>query len=401
MNWRPSTAVVVFLALAEIPASPCFSPPAQQRVLASNVPIDGPTALATDHLGHLYVIEQIGYRIRKIDLSTGEIATVAGDGKNFQDEDGRQATDCVLGSLRAMALDADGNIFLGERNRVRRVDAKTGLISTVAGALKSGKTTDGIAASDAQFWGIDGLAIDAGGDLFIADGLQRKIFKVDADTGIVRTYAGNGHFGLSGDGGPAVDANFEWANGIALNAYGDLFIADRDDCRIRWIDHASGIINSIGSPADVESACADRTRKPHGSSYYSHPAIDSAGNIYVADEAGDVVVRVSWGSSATSIVAGSRKKGYSGDSGPAKEAELDNPSGVAVDPEGNLFISEFSNNRIRRVDAKTNRITTFAGNGPLHILDSPIIQLTPAVQPVQDPPVPIADPFPLPVGPHD
>ena len=374
---------------------------AAQEAFANAVPVSGPAALATDGLGHLFMLEQAGARVRKIDLSTGSISTVAGDGKNLSIEDGGKATDYFLGSMRSIAIDPQGNLLIGQGSRVRMVDAATGIITTVAGQFKSGKTIDGVAAADAQFWGIDGLAVNAGGDLFIADGLQRKIFRVDAATRILRTYAGNGRYGLSGDGGPALEASFEWANGIALNPYGDLVVADMNNCRIRWIDHSSGVINSIGSLDQVEASCAKRTTKPGGASSYAQPVVDSSRSVYVVDEAGDLLLRIDWDTSESSIVAGVGKRGYSGDSGPATQAELANPSGVAIDSEGNLFISEFSNNRIRRVDKKTQVITTFAGNGALHIFDSPIIQVTPTAQPRQDPPIPLADPFPLPVGPHD
>jgi len=396
MDWFSMPLLRVFLAIGLLAlAGPLAK--AQESVVASKTPLDGPTALATDRVGHLFVLES--GRVRRIDLSTGDITTVAGDGRNLEIEDGRRATEFFLGSLRSLAIDAEGSIFLGQGSQVRRVDAQSGVLSTVAGQFKGGRTIEGIPASDAQFWDIDGLAVSASGDLFIADGVQRKIFKIDADTRIVRTYAGSGRMGLSGDGGPAVAATFEWANSITLNSNGDLFIADMEACRIRWVDHASGIINSIGSLSDVERGCGERTSQPHGASSYSQPKVDADGSVYVADEAGDMILRVDWGTSKISVVAGRGTRGYSGDGGPASHAELANPSGVAVDSEGNLFISEFLNNRIRRVDGKTHLITTFAGNGPFRNSDSGvIIEAVPAPQPTQDSPGPLVDPLPLPIG---
>jgi sugar lactone lactonase YvrE len=336
---------------------------------ATSTSINGPTDLAIDGHGNLFVTERIENRIRRVDLRRGTISTAAGNGKECCDRDGIIATEASLDFPNSLAVDAVGNLFIGEGGKVRRVDASTGLISTVAGSDKTGNTIEGSVALSAEFKSIDDLVVDGHGNLFIADGQQDKVFKVNGRNGTVLRVAGNGKQGYSGDGGLALNASFKFASSIGLGKNGDLIIADFENCRIRVVEHETGIVKTVavtGGPPQNCSGTADNSRP---GPFPSNPVADAAGNIYFAEGAMDIVQRIDAASGKVSVFAGTGEKGFSGDGGPATDAQLSNPSGLVVDSDGNVFIAEYVNNRVRRVDAKTRVITTVAGNGLPHRID--------------------------------
>jgi len=336
---------------------------------ATHASINGPSTLAADDHGHLFVIEMNENKVRRIDLRQGRIATVAGNGKRCCYRDGAKATEVSLDFLRSLAVDSHGDIFIGENDRIRRVDGRTGLISTVAGDGTSGNTLDGIRALSAHFWDIDGLAVDFEGNLFAADGHQGKIFKIDKKSGTVVRYAGSGEFGYAGNEVLAVDASFRFPNSVATDKSGNLLVADFQNCRIRRIDRETGIIKTIAVTGGVEQNCLDSMDNSRPGPYPSDPVSDFAGNVYFLEGAMDVVLRIDANTFAISTLAGNGHRGFSGDNGPATDAELANPSGLAVDLDGTVFIAEYVNNRLRRVDAKTKVITSVAGNGLPHRID--------------------------------
>ena len=247
-------------------------------------------------------------------------------------------------------------------------DASTGVITTVAGNGRSGDTPTGVPALAASFWVIDGVVADADGNLFVADSHQDKIFKLDAKSGIVTHIAGGG-FGFAGDGGPALAARFRFSGTIDLDKSGNLIVADYGNCRLRRVDGATGLIDTVAITGEVlqNGSCSAGNLEP--GPYPSDPAVDSDGDIYLIEGAMDVVRRIDAKTHLLSTVVGTGKKGFAGDGDLATKAQLNNPSGLAVDAEGNLYIAEFVNNRIRRVDAKTGVITTIAGNGLPHRVD--------------------------------
>lgn len=146
-------------------------------------------------------------------------------------------------------------------------------------------------------------------------------------------------------------------------------IADFENCAIRKIDWETRIIKTIAVTGGADQNCKDRPDNSRPGAFPSHPVLDSAGNIYLVEGAMDVVMRIDANTSRLSVFAGTGRRGFSGDGGPANEAELANPSGLAIDSDGNVFIAEYVNNRIRRVDPRTKVITTVAGNGLPHRLD--------------------------------
>ena len=343
-------------------------PPATKQLPATHTAINAPTSLATDNDGHLFVIEREANKVLSVDLQRGTIVTVAGNGKKCCYKDGMKATEASLGFLWSLAADGHGNLFLADEDRIRKIDARTGLISTVVGDGTSGNTPDGVSARSAHFQEISGLALDARGNLFIADGQQGKIFKLDSDSGTVHQFAGNGGRGFAGDGDLAVNAIFSFPEGIAFDSEGNLIVADFENCRVRRIDHQTTRISTVAVTDGVGEKCSEIGNSKAGP-YPSDVAADSDGNIYLVEGAVDVVLRIDTQTDVLSVFAGRGKRGSSGDGGPATSAELSNPSGLAVDSSGNVFIAEYVSNRIRRVDSKTGIIRTVAGNGLPHRLD--------------------------------
>jgi sugar lactone lactonase YvrE len=345
----------------------CAAAGRERRATATS--INGPGALATDNRGHLFVIEIIKNKVLRIDLQGGKISTVAGNGKKCCYKEGAKATEVSLNSLLSLAVDAHGNLFIGEGNQIRVVDGSTGFISTVAGDAMPGNTVNGISARSAHFWGISGLAVDSDGNLFAADQYQAKIFKIDVKNGTVRIYAGSDKSGYEGDGGLAVDAGFRFPSGLATDKGGNLIVADFENCAIRRVDRETGVVKTVAVTGGAEQNCVERPDNSRPGAFPSHPASDVAGNIYFAEGSMDFVMRIDASTFAVSVVAGNGHRGFSGDNSAATQAQLDNPSGLAIDLDGNVFIAEYGNNRVRRVDAKSRVITTVAGNGRAHRSD--------------------------------
>jgi len=276
------------------------------------------------------------------------IYTIAGTGVNNFSGDGGLATAAELNSPKGLAVDAAGDLFIADstNNRIRRVDATTGIITTIAGTGAFGFGGDGGLATAAEFRSPNGLVFDAAGNLFIADSSNNKIRRVDAATGIITTVAGTGAGGFSGDGGLATAAELNLPRGLAIDAAGNLFIADIFNNRVRRVDAATGLITTMagtgagGFSGDGGLATAAELDFPEGL------AIDAAGNLFIADSANNRIRRVD---AATGIIT------------TVAAAELNSPKGLAVDAAGDLFIADSTNNRIRRVDTATGFITTVAG----------------------------------------
>jgi sugar lactone lactonase YvrE len=236
--------------------------------------------------------------------------------------------------------------------------ATHGIITTAAGNGTQGYTGDGGPAAGAELNYPIGVAFDASGNLYIADAENNRVCRVDK-AGIITTAAGNGTQGYTGDGGPAAVAELNYPMGVAFDASGNLYIADTENNRIRKVDRAGVITTVAGTGTQGYSsegpAISAELNQPTG------VAVDNAGNLYIADNQNFCIRRVDTGGFITTV-AGNGTQGYGGDGGPATGAELDYPTGVAVDNAGNLYIADARNNRVRRVD-RSGVITTVAGNG--------------------------------------
>ncbi len=291
--------------------------------------------------------------------SQGDIHTFAGLGKGYAGDDG-VATAALLNSPGAVAVDAAGNLYISDRanQRIRKVDA-AGNISTVAGTGKPGFSGDGGAAALAMIKNPSGIAVDGAGDILFADMGNSRI-RMISPAGVITTIAGTGKPGFSGDGGAAALAAINHAEGVAVDAKGNIYISDTGNNRIRMISPA-GIITTIagigrpGYSGDGGPAASARLNRPTG------VALDSSGRIYISD-CYNQRVRVIDASGVITTLAGTGKAGFSGDGGPAASARLNFPSGVAVDTSGDVYISDWHNQRVRMVDT-SGTITTLAGTG--------------------------------------
>lgn len=298
------------------------------------------------------------WQLNSTNLPDGIITTIVGNGASGYSGDGGNATNANI-NPRCSVLDNYGNLYIADRNshRVRKVSTN-GIISTFAGNGAANFSGDGGAATNGSLKCPTDVAIDAFGNLFIADSYNNRIRKVDTN-GLISTVAGNSTYGYSGDGGAATNASLYTPQVVAVDAFGNLFIADIDNNRIRKVG-ANGIITTVAGggtsyPGDGGAATNAQLYDPLGM------AVDVAGNLFFADTFHNRIRKVGTNGIITTI-AGNGTNGYSGDGGAAINAELYFPLGLAVDASGNLFIADTSNYRIRRVDAN-GIITTVTGNG--------------------------------------
>jgi sugar lactone lactonase YvrE len=328
---------------------------------AVNAELAPPFGVAADYQQNFYVTNY--QTVRKVDSSTGLISEFAGNGSMYVGADSVAASNAQLGLAVTVAIDADGSFFIGSLSapEVRRVDAGTGIISLVAGNGTSGFSGDGGLATAAQLNSVYGVALDAAGNLYIADRGNSRVRMVAVDTGIITTVAGNGTF-YNGDNLPAVDAGLDPA-GIAVDSAGNIYIADLSDQRVRKITAATGVITTVagngsgGYTGDSGPAVNAELNGP------TCVAVDSTGNVFVTDKNNERVRRIDAGTGIITTVAGSGKAGYSGDGAAALNAKFYGMSGIAVDAAGNLYIADQNNQRIRRVDVASGLVTTIAGTG--------------------------------------
>ena len=330
---------------------------------ATQAQLRNPEDVAVDSAGNLYIADTSNHRIRRVD-SEGVITTIAGSGESGFDGDGGPAVEAWLGGPSGVAVDGTGNLYIADRlnHRVRKVDS-AGIITTIAGWGESvyNFTTggDGVPATQATLGSPAGLAVDGAGNLYIADWGDHRVRKVDS-AGIITTIAGSiegNPWGFSGDGGPAVEARLDGPSGVAVDGTGNLYIADTENNRIRRVN-AAGVITTIAGMGDIGDG------GPAVEAWLDGPsgvAVDETGDLYIADRANNRIRKVDSAGVITTI-AGDGTRGYGGDGGPAVEAWLHGPTGVAVDGSGNLYIADRVNNRIRKVDS-AGVITTIAGDG--------------------------------------
>jgi len=317
---------------------------------ATSAQLNGPTGLAVDSNGSLYIADTLNNRIREV--SGGVIATVAGTGTPGFGGDKGQATSALLNGPTGVAVDSNGILYIADtlNRRVRQV-ASTGVIATVAGGGTS--LADSVLATKAQLATSIAIAVDPSGILYIADTDNNRVRKVS--TGVIATVAGTGTRGFSGDNGPATGARLGLPSGIALDPNGNLYIADTDNNRIREV--SNGVITTVAggrsSLGDNGPATSAQIVSPTG------VAVDSTGDLFIADFGDSRIRKVS--NAVITTVAGNATPGFAGDNGQATSAELANPYGLAIDAAGNLYIADSSNNVVRKV--ANGLITTVVGNG--------------------------------------
>ncbi len=309
-----------------------------------------PTDVAVDPMGNVYIADYFPNKVRKIERATGIITTVAGTGSPGYTGDGGPATSAELSGPIQIAVDAAGNIFIADQDNhvVRKVTASTGIISTVAGNGTYGDTGDGGPATSASV-GVNSVAVDGAGNLYICDYDESVVRKVDGTTGIISRFAGNGTYGFSGDGGLATSAELSGPISVGIDGKGNVYIATYVDNRVREVFASNGIITTVagngsaGFSGDSGPATSAKLYEPNG------VAVDAAGDIYIADSLNQRIRLVTAATGIITTLAGNGTEGHSGDGGPATSAALNGPVGVASDTAGTVYIADDFNGRIRVV----------------------------------------------------
>jgi sugar lactone lactonase YvrE len=319
--------------------------------LATAADLNGPHNVAVDAAGNIYIADMWNNRIRKVTASTGIVTTVAGNGTPGYSGDGGAATSAELYYPSGVAVDVAGNLYIADagNNLIRKVMASTGDISTVAGNRTESYSGDGGPATCAEMNTPYDVAVDASGNIYISDSNNNRVRKVTVSSGIITTVAGTGIGSYSGDGGPATSANISQPMGLVLDAAGNIYFADWGNVRIRKVAASTGIITTMAGNGS-EGYSGDGVLATAAQLYYPYGvALDAAGNIYIADDANNRIRKVTASTGDISTVAGNGTAGYSGDGGAATSGKLKYPYGVAVDTANNIYIADEGNNRIRAV----------------------------------------------------
>jgi sugar lactone lactonase YvrE len=281
--------------------------------------LGGPAGLAVDRADNIYVAEFHNNVIRKIDSKTGRISTVAGCGLKGSMGDGGPAVCAQLNGPEGVFVDSSGNIYIADtyNHKIRKVDAKTGAIKTIAGTGHAGYDGDGIKADDTRLDQPSGIVVDSKGNVYFNDYKNDRVRKIDT-SGYISTYAGTGIPGYSGDGGPAYKAGINDVYGLAIDRHDNLYIMDSLNFSIRKVDAATGTISTVigkGKPGEIVEY------EKIGNSYIGGP-VHEKGNI-----------------------------------------GIEAPHAVEVDQRGNIFIGDTGSNRIRMADVQCDLVYTIAGNG--------------------------------------
>ncbi len=313
---------------------------------ATAAQIYNPNGMAIDGSDNIYIADYVNHRIRKV-TTAGVISTIAGTGSGSYTGDGGPATAASVNYPMGIAIDAAGIIFFADAGNciVRKID-HSGIIHTVAGNGSVGSSGDGGAATSAELNFPTSVAIDGIGNIYIADFSNNKVRKVDT-SGIITTFAGTGSAGYSGDGGAATAAEFNRPYSVTVHPGGDFFIADFDNHVIRKIN-ASGIVSTFagngtaGYAGDGGPATTAELNLPE------YTVFDNTGIAYIVDMNNHRIRKIDAAGIITTV-AGTGTPGYSGDGGPAAAAQLDSPSAAVFNANGDMYVSEFENNRIRKI----------------------------------------------------
>ena len=325
------------------------------NVQAAAAPLAAPAQITYDAAGNLYIADLNDNVIRKVDLA-GIVTTVAGTGEQGFAGDGGSATSALLDSPAGVAVDAAGNIYIADTHNQRVRKVSNGTITTIAGTGVAGFSGDNGTAGAAQLSNPTALAVDANGNIYIADTDNHRIRKISGAT--ITTVAGDGEQTFSGDGGAAIAAGIDSPNGVAVDAAGKIYIADTHNQRIRVVDAGGNISTLAGTGSksyggDGGASTSALLARPRGLS------VDAQGNIYVADSDNNRI-RLIAAAGNIATVAGNGSQGFAGDGGPAVNAILDTPRAPAAQAPGVFAFSDTHNQLVRGVGAD-GVIHTIAG----------------------------------------
>jgi len=310
-----------------------------------------PFDVALDRAGNLFFSDTMNHCVRRVDAQTNVITTVVGNGSKGYSGDGGPATEATMNEPYGIALDAEGNLFIVDRLNacVRRVDAKSKTIRSIAGTGQAGFGGDGGPGEKAQLKEPNGIALDGRGKLYIADVRDQRVRVLDLNTGIIGTFCGNGEKKETGDGGPYRQATLLGPRAVAVGPDGNVYVCEREGNAIRRVNLATGIIERVagtgaaGYSGDGGTALKATFRGP------KELKVDPVGNIFVVDTENHAIRRIDAATGIIQTVAGSGTAGSSGGGGPATAAKLNRPHGVCVAPDGGFYIGDTLNYRIRRV----------------------------------------------------
>ncbi|HZK79754.1 MAG TPA: hypothetical protein VFC46_01780 [Humisphaera sp.] len=323
------------------------------------VVLNNPCGVAVDVAGNVYFSDW-NAMIRKIPAAGGAAIAIAGTGTPGYSGDGGPATAATLQICASLTIDYAGNIYIADalNNRIRRIDASTGIITTIAGTGAQNESGDGGPATAASVFWPSGVVVDGVGNVYFGSHWS-YVRKVDATTGVISTIAGQMVTSYSGDGGPAIDAQFWDPTPGALDSVGDIYLADYENSRIRKIAANTGIVTTVAGSGSCTVGPLNATVCKSGylgdgslatGALLNYPAAvarDAAGNLFIADTINHRIRRVDAYSGVITTIAGTGTKGFSGDGGPALDAELSLPAGIAVDNTGKVYFTDENNGRVR------------------------------------------------------
>jgi len=316
---------------------------------AVSAAFDQPRSAAVGPDGTVFISDTFNHRVRRVDPG-GAVTTLVGTGQAAYSGDGGPAGAATLHWPHGLAVDPAGAaLYIADsaNHRIRRVDLASDVITTVAGGPAAGSAGDGGPAAAAQLEDPKGVWVAPSGDIYIADSGNERIRRIDR-SGTITTVAGTGVTGAAGDGGPALAAQFDGPRAVAGDSAGNLYVADDNNHRIRRIDPAGMITTVAGTGAGAFAGDGG----PAAAAQLNHPrgvAVDGRGDVFVADSMNHRIRMIDPEGRITTV-AGCGRQGFGGDGGPATTARLFEPRGVAVDSTGHLFVADTYNDRVRRVD---------------------------------------------------
>jgi DNA-binding beta-propeller fold protein YncE len=353
----PAFAVVVcLLGLNEVRADRLIlvaGGAENDMALALKARLQGPFGVGFSQAGDFFIVEMIGQRVCRVD-SKGKLTVIAGTGAKGNAGDDGSATKAEFNGPHSLVATPNGDVYIADtwNNRVRKIDGKTGVISAFAGTGEKGFAGDGGPASKAKFGGVYCAAFDPSHEhLYLADLDNRRIRAIDLKSGLVTTVAGNGQKGVPEDGAEAIKAPLVDPRAVAADAKGNVYILERSGHALRVVDSKGKIRTVVGTGKQGASGDGGDGREAMLNGP-KHLCIDAEGNVLIADTENHLIRKYFPATGKIIRVAGTGKKGKAGLGGPPEKAELSQPHGVQVSPTGDIYISDSSNDRVLKIERK-------------------------------------------------